>query len=459
MQSRPLQDALGDFAQEVGSALQAQLEAGAEIPFELASGGARRRGRPGLQLYSPMSSAFVAEHWAQLCRLPSHAQALRALQDFRGLDRYLATLELGSGMRSPSGGGPAGRALQAFVQEVFDEQSDFVLREGRLQGALMRLTAAAAAAVEPGSLTIVASLHGLAILSEQVQLAGRLTIARPQALSGVPEQVRWPLWPQREDADAEHLLVLLDVPEQERVDRTLAYGKELLRELLHALRLYGDGRIALGPLAWASAGDGPFAPLALGLGGHPQGVLVVSVEQEDELRAFCSLLARRMPREGSLAFALRRFELGCERLSELEGLSDNLLALQALLEPERMGHGLLAMRTAALCAPAENRQHLAARVLRAIELERDLVRGEAVQSAAAVELAREIAGHLKALLRDAICGHLAPDLVALADEVALEGQEAPPHPGPEGEKTTRVVRARRGRAPAAKARAQDALPI
>jgi hypothetical protein len=467
VESRLLQDALSDFAQEVADALQAELQAGAEIPFELAGGGAGRRGRPGLQLYSPMSGAFVAQRWAQLSRLPSHAQALRALQDFRGLDRYLATLKLGAGMRSPSGGGPAGRALQAFAQEVFAEQSDFVVREGRLQEALRRLTAAAAAAATPGSLTIVASVHGLAILSEQVQLAERLTIARPQALSGVPEQV---LWPEREGAHgsadgAEHLLVVLDVPEQERIDQTLAYGKELLRELLRALRLYGDGRIAFGSLAWASAGDGPFAPVALSLGGHPQGVLVVSAEQEDELRAFCSLLARRMPREGALAFALRRFELGCERPSEIEGLSDHLLALQALLEPERGAHGLLASRIAALCAPVESRQHVAARVLRAIELERDLVRGEAAQGGPAVELAREIAGHLRALLRDAICGHLAPDLVVLADEMALQGrQEPPPEPTPEGEKTTRIVRARRGRAPAAKAsatkaRSQDALPI
>lgn len=477
MHSRLLQDALSAFAQEASDALQAELRDGAEIPFELADGRAARRGRPGLQLYSPMSGAFVAERWGQLCRLPSHADALRALQDFRGLDRYLAGLELGLGTRLPGHGGPAGRALAAFAQEVFAEQSDFVLREGRLQEALRRLTAAAAAAAEPGSLTMVASLRGLAILSEQVQLAERLTIARPDALSGVPEHVRWSREGACESEDgAEHLLVVLDVPEQERVEQTLQYGKELLRELLRALRLYGDGRIAFGSLAWACAGGGPFVPVALGLGGHPHGMLLVSAQQEDELRAFCSLLARRMPRDGALAFALRRFELGCEAGSELEGLSDHLLALQALLEPERVAHGMLASRIAALCAAPESRQHVAARVLRAIELERDLMRGQAVQSAAAVELAREIAGHLRVLLRDAICGHLAPDLVALADEIALQGRQEPSQPDPEGEKTTRIVRARARRSPgakagvakagagaakagAAKARAQDPLPI
>jgi hypothetical protein len=193
--------------------------------------------------------------------------------------------------------------------------------------------------------------------------------------------------------------------------------------LLRALRLYGDGRIALGQLAWMRVGDGPLLPLALQLTGRSRGVLVVRPEQEDELRAFCSLLARRMPREGPLAFAMRRFELGCERPRELEALSDHLLALQALLEPTRTANGLLASRLAALCASEQDRSHVMARLLRALELERDAIAGEAAESAAAAELVHEIAGYLRALLRDVICGHLRSDLTALADELTLGGGE------------------------------------
>ena len=53
-------------------------------------------------------------------------------------------------------------------------------------------------------------------------------------------------------------------------------------------------------------------------------------EEEDPLRAFCGLVARRTPRAGELAWALRRFELGCERASAVEALTDWLLAARAL---------------------------------------------------------------------------------------------------------------------------------
>ena len=71
-------------------------------------------------------------------------------------------------------------------------------------------------------------------------------------------------------------------------------------------------------------------------------MLVVTAEQEDELRAFCKLVSRRAPHGNELAWALRRFELGCERADPYEALSDHLLALRALLEPEGPSSGLLA---------------------------------------------------------------------------------------------------------------------
>ena len=46
-----------------------------------------------------------------------------------------------------------------------------------------------------------------------------------------------------------------------------------------------------------------------------------------------------MPKAGELAWALRRFELGCERGSALEGLTDWLLCARALLaEPDAVGY-------------------------------------------------------------------------------------------------------------------------
>src|SRR5664280_2850844 len=69
----------------------------------------------------------------------------------------------------------------------------------------------------------------------------------------------------------------------------------------------------------------------------------------------------------------------------------------------------------------------------ALELERAVVEGAAVEHAGGEALARDIGDHLRALLRDVICGHLDPDLVALADDILLrsgapEQDEAPPAP-------------------------------
>jgi hypothetical protein len=46
-----------------------------------------------------------------------------------------------------------------------------------------------------------------------------------------------------------------------------------------------------------------------------------------------------------------------------------------------------------------------------------------------VALAEEIADHLRALLRDVICGHLPDDLISLADEL-LARESAPATPAP-----------------------------
>jgi hypothetical protein len=154
-------------------------------------------------------------------------------------------------------------------------------------------------------------------------------------------------------------------------------------------------------------------------------MLVVSPEQEDELRAFCNLVSVRAPHDNELAWALRRFELGCEREGAYEALSDHLLALRALLEPEGPSSGLLAERVAALCATPQDRAKLTERMLEAQKLERAVIAGAAAERAAGLAIAEDVANHLRALLRDVICGHLAPDLPRLADELLAPAETAP----------------------------------
>jgi hypothetical protein len=403
VRSHQLETALTTFAEDAGRHLQGLLNAGSEVPFELEPGGLSRARTP-LYCYRPLTSQFISERWPELSMLSTHARAARELERFEGLDRYLS----GSGGDPSAARGDAQLGLRTMLQELFAEQSDFELRPERLQGALGRVARAALAGA--GETTFVAGLYGMTLASEELLLARGLRIAHAGALPALPEEVR----PVGLTDEIEQLLVVLTL-EHDDHERAGAEARAQLRELLCALRLFGDARVALDGLAWARADGGRWRPVALGLGGRPHGMLIVTQAQEEQLQAFCSLLARSRPQEGELAWALARFQLGCEREREQEALSDYLLALRVLLEPDGAPPGALPRRLAALCALPEQRGELTALVLRALELERAVINGRAVENAACVQLVRTVADQLRAILRDVICGHLEGDLVSLAD--------------------------------------------
>jgi hypothetical protein len=216
------------------------------------------------------------------------------------------------------------------------------------------------------------------------------------------------------------VLACLTVTNDPGAPAPLPEARVRFARLLSALRLFDPCDVALGPVAWVRTGAGPWAMGALGGGGRPRGVLLVDEDAEDELRAFCSLVARRTPRAGELAWALRRYELGLERPTAFEALTDHLLALRALLEPEGPGSGRLAGRVAALCATEEHRGEVTERVAHAVALERAVVAGLAPADPGVQTLIAELSGHLRALLRDVLCGHLDSDLRAAADALVSE---------------------------------------
>ena len=420
MHSRQLEPALSAFITTVAEHLCAETAAGAEVPFELGARAVRGSTSTPLYCYRALTREFIAEREAAIRRLPGYAETAKLLDGFDGVDRYLANA--GADLVRVKGRERGRAALSALIEEVFDEQSDFEVRPERLSGALRRLHDAASAQV--GETALVATLHGLAIASAELPLAQGLTIARRDAIAGLPDTANAASTPREA---GEHLLVLHRMQEED-VHAAIRRGRAVLRDLLTALRLFGDGRIALGGIAWARVGGGAWTPLPLSVGGRPRGTLAVGVEQEDELRAFCNLISRRAPHCNELAWALERFQLGCERENPLQGLSDHLLALRALLEPEGYWSGTLPGRLAALCAMPPDRPALIERVTAAIELERATVEGTAAAGGAGKALVEEIAAHLKALLRDVICGHLAPDLAGFADELlarALDEGEPP----------------------------------
>jgi hypothetical protein len=415
MRSLQLHAALTEHVEAVAAQLHEEITSGAEVSFELEQQ-SRSRASSGVALfcYRPLTAQFIHERLTTLERLATFAEAARLLAEFDGLDRYLVSAGVEC-VRMPVRA-RVEAAIAELLGDVFAEQTDFKLRAERLEAALARLERAALSSTS--ELTIVATLHGLTMTSVELALTRGLTVAQPQALEGLPAGALAP-----SDGEAPHLVVVLAAEQQDHA-RGLLDGVEVLKDLQRALRLFGDGRVTLGMLAWARVGGGAWSPLPLGGGGRPHGMLVVRPEQEDELRAFCSLVSRRAPHANELAWALARFEMGCERADPYEALTDHLLALRALLEPEGPASGLLSRRLAALCALPENRQELIERTGQALELERSIVAGSSVKRAGAHAIAGDIADHLRALLRDVICGHLDSNLVGLADELLSAPVEA-----------------------------------
>jgi hypothetical protein len=425
MQSRQLHASLHAFAGAASATLAGAVAGGDELGFEVVEEGARGA-RPGLYCYAPLTSEFVERHWTVLLALPQMRDAQLALAGLDGLDGYLDTYS-----DEHRAGSPVEQdALRCFTRRVFEGSGeDFELTPERFEPAYRELAAGTNA--QAGDLAVLALLQGIGCESAEVTLAEGLMLAPLERLDVLPPD---PCWRRHDGPRTVVALVPGDGP------AGVAEALERLRDLQTALRLYGAG-ISLAPLAWIRAQRATWRPLPIPGGGRSDGRLMIASEQEDELRAFANLVARRRPTEGELAWALERFELAIERGDALGGLTDNLLALRALLEPEGPRSGRLAGRIAALCAQPAERLAATERVAHAISLEHSLIAGVSVGEHA-YRLAEEIEEHLRALLRDVICGHLSGELVALADSLLVEDDAPTARAG-----RTRTVRARAASSP------------
>jgi hypothetical protein len=254
--------------------------------------------------------------------------------------------------------------------------------------------------------------------TSELPLGEGLSLFRGDKFADAPPEAVWG------DGDEPNVLIALTVAQERSARSPVSAARARFRRVLTALRLFERGGYALGPVAWTRTDSGPWRPVALGSSGRPRLVTLIPAEQEDELRAFCNLIARRTPAGGEFAWALARFEMGCERLAPFEALTDYLLALRALLEPEGPASGRLAQRLAVICARPEERAALAERTAHAISLERAVIAGLAPAEPGADALVGELAEHLRALLRDALCGHLDMNLRAVADRLLAEAATA-----------------------------------
>ncbi len=419
MRNRMLHDALRDFALESASLLTDALRAGAEVEFDVLDEGAGRG--PALYRYKPRIEGYISERWPLLRELPACERAADELG--AGASMWLRVNGLHSEQAEP--------ALQAMLIRLYEDATSFGFPEerfervyGEVEATLYRDTVRA---------RVVAPLHGAAMEADRIDLGAGLAVVRGEFADAPPRAV----W--AEDGSEAAVLCVLerDAPAGEGISAVEA--NERFAGVVTAFRLWAPGFVSLGGPAWQRRDEGEWQPVPVGHGllGADASTWVLPHGEVEAFQDFFAALDESDPPQ-TVAWALRRFEMGCERMREDETLSDHLLAVRALLDatddPEP---ATLARRIAALCAEEGAREEMQDRMEAAMALERFIMGGGGFTLAPAQprELAVEVETHLRALLRDVICGYLDADLKVVADDILLEAEAEP-----DGEITARDLR-------------------
>jgi hypothetical protein len=403
------------FTVEASGRLAADIAGGAEMPFEVVE---RRGGTAALYCYRPLTTDFVAQRLETLEPLTTYAPAAGALTECDGIDEYLTEHGVA---RVPSDPHVRMRlAMAVFLGCVFKDRSEFGFEPAHFEAAYSELEHVLYQS--RCIATVLTPVRGVALdpTTSEIRLGGGLSLIRGDALADAPEDAVWG------EGDECNVLALLVVDQQRSSRSPVSVARVRFRRVLTALRLFERGGYALGPMVFSRTGAGSWYSVPFGGSGRARAAMVISAEQEDELRAFSELVARKVGGRGELGWALARFEMGCERLAPFEALTDYLLALRALLEPEGPSSGRLAQRLAVICATPDQRAALAERTARAVSLERAVITGLAATGSGADVLVAELAEHLRAILRDVLCGHLGTDLCAVADELLAEAAASGP---------------------------------
>ena len=414
MRNRALYGALRDFALEAAALLTDDLRAGAEVEFDVIDQAGRRG--PALYRYQPRTAAFLTERWPRLRALDTCSAAAAELGS--GAALWLNV----NGGASKLSGEQAEPALQAMLERLYEDATSFGFPEERFE----RVYGEVEATLYRDALAarVVAPLRGVAIEADRIELGDGLALVRGE-IADAPAEAVYP-----ENGDGEPAVVCVlerDVTAEDGITATEA--EERFTRLVSALRLWAPGRIGLGAPGWRSTDGGPWQPLPFGGGpAAPAGDWFLPSGEEAGLREFFAAIDRADPPQ-HVAWARARFEMGCERGSDADALSDYLLGLRALLDATSdAGEASLALRVAALCAEEGRRRLVQRRVEAAIALERFVMGGGPrswPDGDSPTELVAEVEGHLRAMLRDVLCGYLDSDLKGVADDILLETNPEP----------------------------------
>ena len=400
MRNRALHDALRNFALEAAALLSDDLKAGAELEFDVVDESSGRG--PTLYRYRPRIGEFLAVRWPALRSLPSAPDAAATLG--AGAAAYLRSNGLPGAQAEP--------ALEAMLERIYEDATSFGFPEERFERVYLEVEATLFH--DALQTTVLAPLHGVAIEPPRIDLGGGLSLARFGTVDAPHE------------AAPDMTLCVLEryaAPDDDSIEPE---ARMRFARLATGLRLWKSGALALGALGWRRAGEAPWLSVEFEGGGALRGdPLRLGAEEGDALRGFLETVDSA-PRVGAVSFALARFEMGCGRPHATEALSDHLLALRSLLDPNgEIGIAGLPLRLAALCAEEGERRAVQRRAELALTLERYVMcggreHGDWIGPDSPVAIAGDLERHLRALLRDVLCGYLESDLKAVADDILLE---------------------------------------
>ncbi len=409
-----LSEALKRLAADAAVRLSALVAGGEQIPFDIAE---QDGPESAFYRYEPQTSRFVREREEELRSLPSFGPARDAVEAAGVAAGYLERC----GEAVPADQRERAAAmLVAVLAELWEGCTEFSLDRERLDAALAVLDAEARSADEAE--VLIAPVVGLKMAPPAIQLPHGVRLIRADAIEAPVEAMRSEgmgrtAWEPQ----------YLAVAEQDEAPDSAASAMRQLHELISVMRLFKAGGVGLGPYAFAPTGAGSWSRLPTGAPAPRPGGYLLSQEDSECLADLAVELEARPDPDGALSWAVARFEMGCARLSPLEGLSDHLLALRAVLDGQGPVGASLPMRAAALISHEGcDRIEARARVEGALELERALMNGVPTQGGG--ELAAWVEEGTRRILREAALGALGADLGTAADEsliaTGLEGGDS-----------------------------------
>jgi hypothetical protein len=385
-----LEDALRRLAVEAADLFEELLASGAELPYDLEP---TDDGPLPMYSYSPLTGQFIERHLAELRRLEAFVEV-----------REIAGEETAIG----------------FMVGLWEGKTEFDVAGDRLRGAvdgvLATISTDSDEATPAGE--VIVPLVGFHMPKDEIELDG-VRIVRADLVPDAP-------------GDA--------------VDATRSGGRgkpgflasltcglasvapaavvaDDLRRALRTMRLFRPGAVGLAAHGWAKRSGG-WERFGTGVSRPRQGGYRLTGNETAALENFSRTLAERGARMPALEWAASRFELGAERASMIEALSDYLLALRGLLEGGGPARTSLSARVAALACEPHEREQGRVCVERALAIERKLMSGgryRPVAGASPLDVIAEIEELLRRLLKGLATGELSGDLRAAADEVLLAG--------------------------------------